>query len=184
MHITRLWECCYYQNENEVRSSFEISDRLDAQLKEEGKGQAFTGEKEYEQKSAQRRHERIRRERGTFYLLEKIDIPCISIEEEQNNCYRIKWFDNGCGMPRRRGGNEDFGKKGHKLAGQPNVLNETAFILEEGKAGVLKYNYRCSYYDGQWYKCYYVYVVNEKVLTQEIFLRDYDYEYNQLADLF
>lgn len=36
-------------------------------------------------------------------------------------------------MPKRRGGNEDLYKKGMKLAGRPNVLNETAFVLEEGK---------------------------------------------------
>lgn len=126
----------------------------------------------------------IWKDSSSFYNIEKIDIPCISIYQEQENAYRIKWFDDGKGMPRRRGGNEDLYKKGAKLAGKPNTLNETAFILEEGKAGVLKYNYRHSSYDGQWYKCYYVYMVNDRVLKQDIFMRTYDYEYHQLADLF
>lgn len=71
-----------------------------------------------------------------------------------------------------------------KLVGQPNRLNETAFVLWEGQSGVLKYNYRYTSYHGQWYKCYYVYIVNGKILTKDIFLREYDYEYDQLADLF
>lgn len=74
--------------------------------------------------------------------------------------------------------------KGSPFSGQPNVLNETAFLLDEGKSGLLKYNYRHISYHGQWYKCYYVYIVNTKVLTQDVFIRNYDYEYNQLADLF
>lgn len=48
--------------------------------------------------------------------------------------YRIKWYDNGEGMPRRRGGNEDLYKKGFKYTGKPNTLNETAFVLQEGQA--------------------------------------------------
>lgn len=119
-----------------------------------------------------------------FYSLDDLNIPCIAISEESENSYRIKWYDNGQGMPRRKGGNEDFHKKGARFAGQPNILNETAFVLEEGKSGLLKYNYRYTSYEGQWYKCYYVYIVNEKKLTYDIFLRDYDYEYDQLADLF
>ena len=87
-------------------------------------------------------------------------------------------------MPHRRGGNEDLYKAGTKLAGKPNVLNETAFVLKTGQAGVLKYNYRYTSFHGQWYKCYLVYVVNEEQLTHNVFVRKYDYEYNQLADLF
>lgn len=87
-------------------------------------------------------------------------------------------------MPRRRGGNEDFYKKGKKLESKPNVLNETAFILEQGQSGVLKYNYRYTSWSEQKYVCYYVYMVNDVVLTQNTFIRSYDYEYNQLADLF
>lgn len=67
--------------------------------------------------------------------------------------------------------------------GQPNTLNETAFILEEGKAGVLRYNTRCVSFEDQWYEYYYVYMVHTNILTQDIFLRTYDYEYNQLTYL-
>lgn len=179
-----LKKCRYYQCGNSILSDLEISNRLDKKLNEEGIGKAFTGSDEREQRLAGLRIQSIQKDRGTFYEIEKLDIPCVTITAEQNNCYRIKWFDYGKGMPRRRGGNENLYKKGAKFAGNPNILNETAFILEEGKAGVLKYNYRYVSYDGQWYTCYYVYVVNDKTLTQDIFVRDYDYEYNQLADLF
>lgn len=177
-------KCSYYQQGNEVTSGQEVSDRLDKNLYEKGVGKGFTGSDEREHRLAGLRTKRMQRERGSFWDKEKLDIPCITILEEPNDIYRIKWFDYGKGMPRRRGGNEDLYKKGTKLKGQCNTLNETAFILEEGKAGVLKYNYRYTSYDGQWYKCYYTYVVHEKTLTRDVFLREYDYEYNQLAHLF
>lgn len=178
-----LKKCNYFQQGDSVRAGSEISAELDKKLYEEGRGKAFTGKQEQEQKLARIRNQTVQKEKGFFYSIEAIDIPCVTIEEA-DNCYRVKWFDYGSGMPRRKGRNEDFNKKGSKLAGQPNVLNETAFVLEEGKAGLLKYNYRYTSYHGQWYKCYYVYIVNEKELTQDIFMRSYDYEYNQLADLF
>lgn len=115
--------------------------------------------------------------------LDKLAIPCIEIIEEAEQCYRIKWFDDGRGMPARRGGNEDLYVKGARLAGRVNTLNETAFILREGESGILKYNYRLTSYDGQWYECYYVYVVNTGKLSPNIFIRDYTYTYSQLADL-
>ena len=41
------------------------------------------------------------------------------------------------------------------------------------------------YFDGeQYYLCFYVYMVNTDVLTRDAFLRKYDYEYEQMADLF
>ena len=178
-----LKKCSYCQYGNSVLSEQRFSDRLDEKLYEEGLGKAFTGTDEREQRLAGLRTKRIQKDRGTFYNIENIDVPCITISEEQANCYRIKWFDSGEGMPKRRGGNEDLYKKGMKLAGRPNVLNETAFVLEEGKAGLLKYNYRYTSYHGQWYKCYYVYIVNDN-LTQDVFVRTYDYVYDQMADLF
>lgn len=122
--------------------------------------------------------------KGVFYSPDKVDIPCVEIIEEAERDYRIKWFDDGRGMPKRRGGNEDLYVKGAKLAGRPNTLNETAFILREGESGVLRYNYRLTSYHGQWYECYYVYIVNAKELWQDVFIREYTYDYNQLADLF
>ncbi|MCI8670310.1 MAG: hypothetical protein HFI34_12475 [Lachnospiraceae bacterium] len=178
-----LKKCSYYQYGNSVLSEQKSSDRLDKQLYEEGLGKAFTATDEREQRLAGLRIKRIQKNRGTFYNIEDINIPCITICEEPENRYRIKWFDSGEGMPRRKGGNEDLYKKGLRFAGQPNRLNETAFVLEEGKAGLLKYNYRYMSYHGQWYKCYYVYAVNDN-LSQDIFIRTYDFEYNQMADLF
>lgn len=64
------------------------------------------------------------------------------------------------------------------------MLNETAFILKKGESGLLKYNYRKQNFDGQYYLCYTMYMVNTDVLTRKVFLRAYDYKYEQMADLF
>ncbi len=177
-------KCKFYQRGDSIYSGVESADRLDKILYEESRGKAFTGSDEYEQKMARKRKDAVTKDKGAFCNIDKLEIPCITVVEETDNRYRIKWFDNGKGMPRRRGDNEDFGKKGTRLAGQPNVLNETAFVLEEGQAGLLKFNYRKTYYSGQWYECYYVYVVNARELSRDVFMREYDYEYDQLADLF
>lgn len=176
--------CNYWQQNGVILYDVEVSEKLDRQLSEENIGVAFTGEKEYEQKMARYRNERIRREKGAFYSPDKVNIPCVEIIEETEQSYRIKWFDDGRGLPKRRGGNEDLYVKGAKLQGRPNALNETAFILREGESGVLRYNYRLTSYEGQWYECYYVYIVNTKELWQDVFIRKYTYDYNQLADLF
>lgn len=177
-------KCNYLQQGEEILYDVEISEKLEKQLYEENIGTAFTGRKEHEQKMAQYRNNRIRRDKGAFLSADKLAIPCIEIVEEAEQCYRIKWFDGDRGMPRRRGGNEDLYVKGAKLSGRVNTLNETAFILKEGESGILKYNYRLTSYDGQWYECYYVYAVNTRKLSADIFIRDYTYTYNQLADLF
>ncbi len=174
-------QCRYYQNGQIVLSNEDIAQET---VYKKHRGKAFTGSDEKQMRLAMLGAKRRKKEQGFFYTIDQLNIPCLAISEEGKNSYRIKWYDSMEGKPRRRGGNEDFGKKGTQFAGQPNLLNETAFILNEGQSGLLKYNYRYSYYEGQWYKCYYVYLVNEKKLTYDIFLRTYDYEYNQLADLF
>lgn len=178
-----LKECDYEQVGSQIHS-----DREKAVL--EKKNKPFAGLDRYEEQNAFRAEQALQKRKGIFYddilALEKRDLlRCISIIEEADDCYRIKWFDQGIGMPRRRGGNEDFMKRGAKLAGQPNVLNETAFILKKGESGLLKYNFRMQYFDGeQYYLCFYVYMVNTEVLTRDVFLREYDYAYDQMADLF
>lgn len=177
-----VMKCHYDQHGETICSDWEVSDRLDKKLYKKSLGKAFTASDEREHKLAARRKKAIQKSKGAFYEIENVDIPCIMIHNEPDNCYRIQWYDWGL-TPKRRGGNKDFYKKDAKLMGQPNTLNETAFILEEGKAGVLRYNTRCVSFEEQWYECYYVYMVHEKVLTQDIFVRTYDYDYNQLAYL-
>lgn len=178
-------ECSYYQNQTQIKSSLEISEQLEQELYKKEKGKAFTQNDEYEHRIAFKRQNCIKRHKGAFYNIDKLELPYIKLEFEPNhNTYHIKWFDARIGKPYRRGGNEDFNKKGTKLAGIPNLLNETAFILKEEEAGILKYNYRTVYFSDPWYKCYYVYVVHTKELTPDTFIRNYQYEYNQLADLF
>ena len=180
-----FYKQCYYQQQGTtVFSNGDIFEKKSIEQKKKKCQTPFMQKHEREERSAARWSRRVQKERGSFYSIEEIKFPYLTISEEENESYRIKWYDNGIGMPRRRGGNEDLYIKGAKLAGQANILNETAFLLAEGEAGVLKYNCRCTSFEGQWYQCYYVYMVNEKQLTHDIFLRDYDYEYSQLADLF
>ncbi len=179
-----LKKCQYFQQGGIVTGDAEASRRLDRRMYESNKGMPFTGTDQWEQRAARLRNQSVSREKGAFYPLDKLDIPNVEVMEEPGQHYRVKWFDSGRGMPRRRGGNEDLYKKGARLAGNPNICNETAFVLTLGQAGLLKYNYRLTSYDGQWYECYYVYVVNTEELKRDVFLRDYDFVYDQLADLF
>lgn len=174
----------YRQETDGIFCDSDLSGQLDHALRAQSAGMPFTGTDEHAHRMAQQRNELIRRDQGAFFVPDRIDIPCVHIIEETENSYRVKWFDAGRGMPGRRGGNEDFGVRGAKLSGRPNTLNETAFVLQAGESGILKYNYRCTYYCGQWYECYYVYVVNADRLSPDIFLREYTYTYDQLADLF
>ena len=168
-----LKECDCEQVGSQIFSNYDFA----AQREKKKKNKPSTGLDSYRNKR-----------KGYFYdnlgLEKRLLLPCIRIVEEADGCYRIKWFDQGIGKPRRRGGNEDFMKQGSKLAGEPNVLNETAFILKKSESGLLKYNYRKQNFDGQYYLCYTVYMVNTDVLTQKVFLRAYDYKYEQMADLF
>ncbi|MDE7478965.1 MAG: hypothetical protein K2M91_13655 [Lachnospiraceae bacterium] len=182
-------KCDYRQEGNQVLSGQEICESLEKQYHEAMKNVPFTGCQKYDEKRAKRRNQGMMRDKGTFYDsadIKKIHIPCIEIIQETDCKYRIKWFDGRCGMPFRRGGNEDLFRPGARLAGQPNVLNETAFILKENESGMLKYNYRQAPFDDcqGYYYCYYVYMVNTDTLTRDVFMRAYDYEYDQMADLF
>ena len=178
--------CDYYQKRGQICYRQDISAASQRQYRDQNKNEPFTGADEYSEKKMLRYNRNIQRDRGTFYDMtgiEKVNLPCIHIVEMTDDAYRVKWYDQGL-VPRRRGGNEDMYQAGAKLAGRPNVLNETAFILQKGESGMLKYNCRQTSFDEQWYECYYVYMVNTDTLTRDVFLRTYDYEYDQLADLF
>lgn len=112
-----------------------------------------------------------------------VSIPDIEILREEN-CHRIRWFDSGAGNVRRRGGNEDFLKRGARFSGEPNRLNETAFRLRIGQKGMVSWNNRFSSYHGQWYKEYRAYFVSTDQPDSCMFLENYDFRYEQMADLF
>lgn len=177
-------KCSYYQQGDIVLSNQDALDRLQKELHPAPGERAFTGEDERSQRRAMQQKKSIAKSRGAFYDIGKLDIPCVAFCQEPGDAWRVRWYDDGRGQPRRRGGNEECYRPGAKLAGRVNTRNETAFILPPGKAGVLKYNYRFASYEDQWYKCYYTYVVNAETLTRDVFLRAYDYEYAQMADLF
>ncbi len=102
----------------------------------------------------------------------------------EENRYRIRWFDSGRGSIRRRGGNEDFLKRGARFSGEPNRLNETAFILKPGQSGTVCCNNRFSSWHGQWYEEYRIYFVSAVRPDRNMFVREPDFRYEQLAVLF
>lgn len=150
----------------------------------------FTG-KEERKEAYLRAAEGIKKAgRGEFFDIRdvnKLKIPCVRITEE-NGAYRVKWFSDTSidGKPFRRGGNEDGNNPVSDLYMQLNTLNETAFVLHEGESGVLSYNFRSStQFDGiHYYHFHNVYLVNTDKLTREIFIRNYDFSYRQLAELY
>ncbi len=179
-----LKTCNYYQQNEIVVNAKERIKRYKQRQNKKTSGMPFTASEENEQRRLQRCENQIRKEKGAFYPPEKIQIPCVEIKEEADSVYRVKWSDSLHGKPKRCGGNEDLYRKGTKLCGRVHTCNETAFLLKEKEAGILKYNYRFTGYEGQWYECYYVYLVNTDTLYTDVFLRDYDFIYDKLADLF
>ena len=127
---------------------------------------------------------------GEFYSIDEINknmIPCIRIVEEDNR-YRIKWFSQ-TGLftqPFRKGGNEDSYNPNSDLYLQLNTLNETAFVLSDEQAGEIRCNFRLVDRDEgvHTYTEYRIYLVNTKQLTNDVFIRDYNYLYKQLAKLY
>lgn len=115
--------------------------------------------------------------------LQETRIWNIAIEKEGDS-YRIKWHEEDIGDVNRRGGNEDYGRKGASLRSYPNRLNETAFVLNPGQSGVVSWNNRFTSYYGQSYMHYQAYFINAESLDVNMFEREYDFEYKQLADLF
>ena len=116
--------------------------------------------------------------------LKDLELNCIDIEKTEDGTYKISWYDDKDGRVQRRGGNKDFGKKGKKLKNFPNLLNETAFVLKDGESGMIRWNNRYTSYHGQHYLQCQVYFVNTDTLNKDTFIREYDHEYQQMADLF
>lgn len=176
-----LKTCAYHQSGNEIIAGIDVYMAENEKLSQKEKEKIVINEQEHHLKGQWK--ECLQREKGSFIPLEKIILPCIEIVGEED-CYRIKWFDDGLGCIRRRGGNEDFRKKSAKLSGQPNTLNETAFKICDGQSGRVRWNNRYASYHGQWYEQYQLYFVNTSGLTRDIFVRKYDYSYEQMVDLF
>lgn len=134
--------------------------------------------------------DRTKRWDGLFYTVEEINkniIPCIRIQKE-SNAYRIKWFsqDSPFMKPFRRGGNEDVNDPASEFYKQFNTLNETAFVLSDGQSGEIRFNYRSlDIHTGVHICCEVrIYMVNTDHLTEDLFVREYDYTYKQLVELY
>lgn len=92
------------------------------------------------------------------------------------------------GLPLRRGRNKDFNNESSGFYRQ-DLLNETAFWLENGQYGRIIYNERLSDVDtGEWYyKLRMINIVNDesgKPATDIFISREIDYCYDKTADLF
>lgn len=104
---------------------------------------------------------------------------------KEGDAYRIRWFESGEGRVRRHGGNEDFDRNWQRLIREdPGLLCETAFVLKKGESGIMRWNNRFASYSGQWYRQYQAYFIHTDSMDRRMFIRDYDYTYEQLADLF
>lgn len=126
------------------------------------------------------------RNQGMFYQNpSEIHIPGIKIICQEQETYRIIWHSlEGCYKPVRRGRNEAFKVPEAEFAGR-NICNETAFVLNKGEGGSIRYNYRCVGNEDPYYEYYCLFFVNTEHITREVFTQgNYVYEYKQLADLF
>ncbi len=120
---------------------------------------------------------------GVFLPCEDIDIPGIELEKHDDH-YSVIWYSLDSGYkPVRTGKNINFRKKGAHTRGK-QIKCEKAFDLYAGEAGRLMYNYRWSGSNGQRYELYCIYAVNADSLTPDIFIREYDKVYEDMAHLF
>lgn len=112
-----------------------------------------------------------------------IHIPGITVLDE-NNSFRVRWHSlDSCYRPIRNGHNEEYNDRSSPFCGK-NITNETAFVLHEGEAGMVDYNYRYTH-ESQHYERYVVYFVNTPALSANTFTAaDYIYRYDQTAVLF
>lgn len=85
-----LKECDCEQVGSQIFSNYDFA----AQREKKKKNKPSTGLDNYRNKR-----------KGYFYdnlgLEKRLLLPCIRIVEEADGCYRIKWFDQGIGKPRR-----------------------------------------------------------------------------------
>lgn len=182
-----FFKCCHYSQHDDGIFSFEENHKnLKKEYINKTKNKPFTQSEEREQHYLYMCSSIYKEHEGTFQKISEIDIPCISIIPENEDKYMIKWFDFRRGAFIRRGGNEDLYNPMSPLCGQPNILNETAFILNSNQSGKLEYNYRfTTQFDlVHYYRHYCVYMVNTPKITRDIFLRDYDFNYKQIDRLF
>jgi hypothetical protein len=116
--------------------------------------------------------------------VEDIIIPGLEILNE-NDSYRIKWHTLQRGyQPVRTGYNEDFNNPKSVCKGQ-RIKNETAFVLQQGEAGLIQYNYRYTSYHGQHYEQFCIYMLHTNQLKHNSFVNAlYEKRYEEMADLF
>lgn len=126
-------------------------------------------------------------DQGTFYQTpDAIRIPSIQIFPVKNT-WQIRWFSESYSYrPIRKGYNEYFYDRHSEFCGKA-LCNEKAFTLKIGESGKIRYNYRITGYHGWYYEMYYLYFVytDNDVIEENIFTNaEYDYTYEQMADLF
>ncbi len=118
------------------------------------------------------------------------DVNCTNIIITKQDCDYIVTFCEQCcgGMPIYRGHNKDFQNIKSQFYGK-NLLNETAFSLEQNHYGRILYQKRFTDIDtGNWYYKRFIFNflhTNTKTINKNIFVsRKPDIIYTQLGDLF
>lgn len=97
------------------------------------------------------------------------------------------WDERRSGLPRRRGRNRDYNDPASRLC-RKDVLNEAAFVLAPGQTGRLVWNERDrNGDDGTWFyrlnvRC--VAALPGREFSPEVFLREPDFVYRQMAELY
>lgn len=100
-------------------------------------------------------------------------------------CFR--WDEQRSGVPFRRGRNRDYNNPASRLY-RKDCLNEAAFVLAPRQTGRILWNERCRYGDdGVWY--YRLHACSTAALpgrafSPEVFLREPDFVYRQMAELY
>ena len=147
----------------------------------------------FSRERAAREIDRRQREMGRAQLLAYPDYTCLNLT---NLTFRpagegwevgFWWDGRRSGLPRRRGRNRDYNDPASRLY-REDVLNETAFVLAPGQTGRLIWNERDrNGDDGTWF--YRLNVRNVAALSgrefsPEVFLREPDFVYRQMGELY
>ncbi len=127
---------------------------------------------------------------GRWYdSADELVIPGVEIFESDAG-YEVYWhyIDKPTHKPFRNGYNANYDRKGSRVKGR-RLKCERAFILGNGEAGVLNYNYRVDHsmtgYEGQHYEQYCIYIVNTDKIGYNTFTSaDYTNKYDEMAHLF
>lgn len=149
----------------------------------------ITEPQEIERRIAQRLWQLQKYENRHYKSVVELNLANLALEYCGDNLEVTFCYDEQrSGRPRRRGRNKDYHRVDSRMHGR-DCLNETAFLLAPGEYGRVIWNERNVDYDtGVWY--YQLHVYNILLFPRGVpsadalQVRQPDYEYRQLAELF